>query len=104
MSAARGMARLVSGRRTKWVVLALWVVVFAIAGPLAGKLNGVEKNDNSVWLPGSAEATKVLDEQRPFQAQQTAAIVVYERKSGLTDADLRKATADARDFAGYPNV
>jgi putative drug exporter of the RND superfamily len=104
MSAARGMARLVSGRRTKWVVLALWVVVFAIAGPLAGKLNGVEKNDSSVWLPGSAEATKVLDEQRPFQAQQTAAIVVYERKSGLTDADLRKATDDARAFAGYGNV
>ena len=87
---------MVCGRRTKWIVLALWVVIFAIAGPLAGKLTGVEKNDNAAWLPGSAEATRVLDQQHTFQPQDTAAaIVVYERKSGLTDADVTKAAADA---------
>jgi RND superfamily putative drug exporter len=93
---------MVSGRRTKWIVLAVWVAIFVVAGPLAGKLNGVEKNDNSAWLPGSAEATKVLDLQKTFQSKDTApAIVVYERKSGVTDADMQKAAADAQIFAGY---
>jgi putative drug exporter of the RND superfamily len=101
----RGLAWMVCGRWTKWIVLSLWVVVFAIAGPMAGKLTGVEKNDNSAWLPSSAEATKVLDQQHTFQPQDTApAIVVYERKSGLTDADEKKAAADARTFAGYTNI
>ena len=54
MRAARWFAAMVCGRWTKWVVVSLWVVIFAIAGPLAGKLNGVEKNDNATWLPGSA--------------------------------------------------
>ncbi|WP_239123298.1 MMPL family transporter [Rhizocola hellebori] len=102
---ARALASAVSGRWTKWVVLALWVMVFAVASPLAGKLTEVQTNDNSAWLPGSAEATKVLDQMRPFQPQNTAAaIVVYERKSGLTDADMAKAAADARAFAGYSNI
>src|SRR5262249_46660990 len=32
------------------------------------------------------------------------AIVVYERKSGLTEADIAKAAADARAFAGLSNI
>jgi putative drug exporter of the RND superfamily len=71
MRAARRLAWLVCGRWTKWIVLALWVVILALALPLAGKLTGVEKNDNSAWLPGSAEATKVLDRQHTFQSQDT---------------------------------
>jgi RND superfamily putative drug exporter len=105
MSATRGLARLVSGRWTKWIVLAVWLAVFVIAGPLAGKLSGVEKNDNSAWLPSSAEATKVLDLERTFQQRDSApAILVYERKSGITGADLDKATADAQNFAGLSTL
>jgi RND superfamily putative drug exporter len=39
--ASGGVARLVSGRWSKWVVLALWIVVLAVGAPLAGKLSGV---------------------------------------------------------------
>ncbi|WP_327000745.1 MMPL family transporter [Dactylosporangium sp. NBC_01737] len=105
MGVARGSARLVSGRWTKWIVLAVWIAVFAVAGPLAGKLNGVQKNDNSAWLPASAEATKVIDLERTFRQQDAApAIVVYERKSGITSADADKAAADARQFAALSNL
>src|SRR5690348_59103 len=36
MRAAQVLARMVCGRWTKWVVLAVWMVILVIAGPLAG--------------------------------------------------------------------
>jgi RND superfamily putative drug exporter len=89
------MAWLVCGRWTKWAVLGFWVVVLAITGPLAGKLTGVQQNDNAAWLPGNAEATKVSELARSFQPDDIApAVVVYERAGGITAADTAKATAD----------
>ncbi|WP_245665974.1 MMPL family transporter [Actinoplanes subtropicus] len=100
-----GMARLVCGRWSKWIVLAAWVVVLVVAGPLAGKLSGVEKNDNSAWLPSGAEATQVADLQKQFAASDIApAVIVYERAGGITDADRTKANADATAFAGVAGV
>lgn len=98
-------ARLVCGRRTKWVVLALWIVVLVFAGSLAGKLGGVEKNDNASWLPGDAEATQVADLQKQFQPDDLVpAILVYERIGGITPADQQKAAADAKAIAAVPGV
>ncbi|UQU66506.1 MMPL family transporter [Couchioplanes caeruleus] len=99
------MAWLVCGRWTKWIVLGLWVVVLAVAGPLAGKLSGVEKNDNSAWLPGSAEATKVADLQSRFGPDDIApAVIVYERGGGITAADRARATADVARLQQVPGV
>jgi RND superfamily putative drug exporter len=79
--------------------------VLAVAAPMAGKLSGVEKNDNSAWLPGNAEATKVADLQKQFQPDDIApALIVYERDGGITAADRAKATADAQAFAGVPGL
>jgi RND superfamily putative drug exporter len=103
--ATGGIARLVSGRWSKWIVLALWIVVLAVGAPMAGKLSGVEKNDNSAWLPGKAEATKVADLQKQFQPDDIApALIVYERDGGTTAADQAKAAADARAFASVSGV
>ncbi|MFF5296477.1 MMPL family transporter [Paractinoplanes globisporus] len=103
--ATGGLARLVCGRWSKWIVLALWVVILAIAAPLAGKLTGVEKNDNSAWLPSGAEATQVADLQKQFNPDDIVpAIVVYERAGGITQADQDKAAADAKAFATVEGV
>jgi RND superfamily putative drug exporter len=103
--ATGGVARLVSGRWSKWIVLALWIVVLAVAAPMAGKLSGVEKNDNSAWLPGNAEATKVSDLQKQFSPDDIApAVIVYERAGGITQADQAKAAAEAQAFAGVPGL
>ncbi|MEU4236804.1 MMPL family transporter [Actinoplanes sp. NPDC026619] len=103
--ATGGIARLVCGRWSKWIVLALWIVVVALAAPLAGKLSGVEKNDNSAWLPSGAEATQVVDLQKQFQPDDIApAIIVYERSGAITSADLAKATSDAAAFAKVQGV
>src|SRR5579859_4723085 len=89
------LAALVTGRRLKWIVVLLWLVAVMVAGPLAGKLNGAEKNDTSSWLPGKAESTQALNIQKKFESTDDApAVVVYERSSGLTTADKAKITAD----------
>ena len=67
MSIARRAAEIPSGSWTKWIVVGFWVVVLVITFPLAGKLNGAEKNDAKSWLPASAESTKVFDVQSHFQ-------------------------------------
>ena len=105
MSKASAIIRLPAGRRTKWAVLVFWLIVVAVIGPLAGKLTSAEKNDASAWLPAAAESTKVLDVQSRFQSPNIyAAVVVYDRPSGLTGADKAKAAADARRFAGVHGV
>jgi len=102
---ARRLAEIPAGSWTKWLVVGFWLVVVVVAYPLQSKLNGVEKNDASAWLPASAESVKVLDVQSSFQPPNTySGVVVYDRASGLTAADRAKAAADARRFAGLPGV
>jgi RND superfamily putative drug exporter len=93
-SGAGRAARLVCGRRSKWVVLVLWVIVLVALGPLASKLMDAEKNDAASWLPGSAESTQVLDLQKKFVPQTAPAVVIFTRDGGLTAADVRQIQAN----------
>ena len=102
---AHRLAGLPSGRRTKWAVLAFWVIVIVLTGSLAGKLMGAEKNDASAYLPASAESTQALKLQDQFTGKNlNPAVVIYVRSSGLTPADLAKAARDARQFAALPGA
>lgn len=87
--------RFVCGRRTKWVVVALWLVILVVAAPLGMKLNDAQDNDAQSWLPGTAESTQVLDLSQKFRPEQIPAVVVYARPSGLTAADRAKIVQDA---------
>ena len=101
----RRIAALPSGRRSKWAVLAFWLIVLVLLGSLAGKLMGAEKNDASAYLPASAESTQALNLQDHFTAKNlNPAVVVYVRPSGLTPADRAKAARDARTFAALPHA
>ena len=92
----RQIAGRLTGRVTKWVVLAVWIVVLVAAGGLAAKLTGAQNNTSSSWLPGSAESTKALEKLKAFQDENDLpTVVVYERKSGLTEADVSAATEQA---------
>src|SRR4051794_41985035 len=97
----RSAVGLLTGRRTKFLVLIFWLVVVALAGPLAGKLTGAQKNDSASWLPGSAESTKVLQIQQSFQSPNALpAVVTHDRPSGLTPARPAQAGAGARPPVG----
>jgi RND superfamily putative drug exporter len=84
----RQIAGKLTGRVTKWVVLALWLIIVIAAGSVASKLGDVQDNQASSWLPASAESTKALEKLAPFQDQnEIPTVLVYEKESGLTQAD-----------------
>lgn len=92
----RGVAWLVCGRRTKWLVVLFWLVVLIVAAPLAQKLTDAQENDAESWLPGSAESTQVLDVSADFRPEAIPVIVVYAREGGLTAADRAQIAEDVR--------
>ncbi|MFG2028234.1 MMPL family transporter [Streptomyces sp. NPDC048825] len=94
----RGIAHLVCGRRAKWLVVALWLVVLLLTAPFAQKLTDAQDNDAASWLPGSAESTQVLESSEDFRPEQIPAIVVYARESGLTAQDRAQISEDVRQL------
>jgi putative drug exporter of the RND superfamily len=100
MSVIRALAYAPAGRRTKWLVVLLWLILVVLAGPLSGKLTGAEKNDSSSWLPPAAESTQVLNlRSSVISPNEYPAVLVYDRPSGVTSADKAKAAADAAKLA-----
>ncbi|MFI7414376.1 MMPL family transporter [Streptomyces sp. NPDC049627] len=85
---------LVCGRRSKWLIVILWLLVLVVAAPLGTRLNDAQDNDAQSWLPGSAESTQVLDISEEFRPEQIPAVVVYARESGLTAQDRAQITED----------
>ena len=101
----KSVAGVMTGRRTKFLVLVFWIVLLGVLGPLAGKLTDAQENDTAKWLPGSAESTKVLEASQAFQSPNALpAVVVYTRDGGITDADLTKAREDLGRFADLEGV
>ena len=81
-------ARLVSGHRSKFVVLAAWLVALAALGPLIGSFESKQRNEPSSFLPGDAESVRALELSDQFpSAEGVAGIVVFSREGGLTPAD-----------------
>jgi putative drug exporter of the RND superfamily len=87
-----------AGRRTKWVVFAVWfLAIFIAAGPaeLPAKFEDAENNEATSYLPGSAESTAALDATESLQNGELApAVIVYRRESGLTAANRRTIVED----------
>ena len=91
------------------LVVSLFVVL-PVAGTLGGKLSSVIENDQAAFLPDSAESTKSLELETRFAgSQDIPALIVWERKSGITDDDLAAVTEavtriDAVDGVERPGV
>ncbi|WP_439679040.1 MMPL family transporter [Embleya sp. MST-111070] len=94
-------ARVVAGRRSKWAVLAIWVLLIAVGGSLAAKIGSVQDNDPQTWLPADAQSTKAMDiGEKHFADKNVAtAVVVYARESGLSATDLAKVDRDRAALA-----
>jgi putative drug exporter of the RND superfamily len=92
------LASFVSGRRTKWVVIALWIAAVVALAPLGAKLGDVTRDETASFLPAEAESTKVQELLKDrFPGGETGiGLIVYRRKGGLTEADQARIARDAR--------
>ena len=94
--------------RVVWVFGALAVLFLLIGlggGSFQGKLADVQKNDNSSFLPGSADSTKVANEQQKFASVQSIpGFIVYQRKGGLTAADRQHIQQNLTDFKSVKGI
>ncbi|WP_109528145.1 MULTISPECIES: MMPL family transporter [Nocardia] len=99
------LARIPSGRRSKWVVLGVWIIALFALFPLAGKLTDAQQNDSVNWLPDSAESTQAYRLAESFgNSEQIPLVLVYERTGGITEADRTAIAADARRAAQVEHV
>ena len=101
----RALASFVTGRRTKFVILGLWIVLAILFSPLGSKLADETQDDTASFLPESAESTEVvnlLDDR--FADQETSqGLIVYQRDGGLTEADKQKIADDAQALEALPD-
>ncbi len=87
-----------AGRRSKWIVIGVWLVLAAAAAPLQPALQERAEDESDTFLVRGSEsaAAERLIETR-FR-DETAAVVAYVRDGGLTSADRDRVLADGREL------
>ncbi|MGD0560290.1 MAG: MMPL family transporter [Streptosporangiaceae bacterium] len=91
-------------RWLRWPVVIGWLLVIVLLHGWSGSLSKVTNDSASAYLPSSAQSTKVAllqeAQQGAGQVETDAAIVVFARDSGLTDADTAAIAAARAAVAG----
>ena len=95
------LARIVTGRRSKWLVVLVWVAATVPFSALGSQLADVTDNRTESFLPSDAESTEalLLQEQRFPGGEAVTGLIVYRRTGGLTDADQAEIAADSERAA-----
>jgi putative drug exporter of the RND superfamily len=98
----RSISTFAAGRRSKWAVIAVWVIVGFGLFQFQPKLQEATVNENEAFLPESADSTEVINlvQDRFADGRQIDALVAYDREGGLTADDRARITRDALILAG----
>lgn len=98
------LASIVTGRRSRWVVIGFWLVLFAVSLPLSSKLPSETKEEYG--RPDGSQSKELghLLALRFPGGDATEALLVYKREGGLTPADRAVILADARAAQRVPLV
>lgn len=76
------------------LVIVLWLAGGAIGGPYFGKISEVSSNDQTTYLPSSADATQVQKLLTDFRSSdEIPAVVVFSSDTQLTPNDLDAISA-----------
>jgi len=101
-----------STQPTRWLrigipvlLILVWFVGGSIGGPYFGKVDEVSTNDQSSYLPQSADATEVSERLSDFVGSDTIpAVVVVTGEGELSEDDLASIQDLADDFAEIEGV
>ena len=99
-------------RRHSWVrvflpvaLILVWLVGASLGGPLFGKVDEVSSNDQTTYLPESADATQVQELLGEFRdSDEIPAIAVFTSKTTLTDAEISAITDAIADTPSLEGI
>lgn len=99
-------------RVPKWLRILLpaflilaWLTAAGVGGPYFGKVEEVSSNDQTTYLPESAEATKVQEIQGEFtDSDAIPAIAVFVADSEVTDTQLEQITESIESLTELGDV
>lgn len=99
-------------RPTKWLrigipalLVLIWVGVGSVGGPYFGKVDEVASNDQSSFLPESADATRVAERLPDFLGDEAIpAVLVVTGDGQLTDEQLADVQTLVDEIAGIDGV
>ncbi len=106
-SLGAALVSVITGRRSRWLVLVLAVALVGVAGPLAGKLAPLENNSPTSFLPAKAPSTVVTTYLLAHSRESgSPAVVVFAAPRRLGAAALGTIVAARRALAarGLPGV
>jgi putative drug exporter of the RND superfamily len=94
------LAAAVTGRRGRWVVIAIWIAVGVGGWISRSHLGGVTAAGQASFLPKGSEATRALEALQGGgtgagtggggnSAEEIPAVIVFDREGGLTEDDRR---------------
>ena len=87
------------------VLVLVWLIGGSVGGPYFGKVDEVATNDQSSFLPESADATQVSERLPDFLGDDTIpAVVVVTGDGALSDDDLAEITDLSDEIAALPGV
>ncbi|MFV0374693.1 MMPL family transporter [Microbacterium sp.] len=90
------------------LLIAIWLVGGAVGGPYFGRVDEVSTNDQSTFLPASAESTQVQERLSEFTGTDSVPAVIVLTADGGMDADrladLQSVVADIADINGVGEV
>ncbi|WP_194819437.1 MMPL family transporter [Nocardia sp. XZ_19_385] len=83
------------GMKTRaWLLIGLWIAVLAALTPFAGSLDDVKSDKETDYLPAAAQSTLAAELEATLPGgTSNVLLVVYQRDTGVTDADRATATA-----------
>jgi RND superfamily putative drug exporter len=104
----RVLANVVSGRRSKWVVIGVWVALLVALAPSGMTLSKVTTDETATAesLPSDSQSHEVAStlQKRFPDGDPLLALAVYKRAGGLTPADKAKIAADSEQIRKIKGV
>jgi putative drug exporter of the RND superfamily len=99
-------------RRHSWVrvflpvaLILVWLAGASFGGPLFGKVDEVSSNDQTTYLPESADATQVQELLGEFRdSDEIPAIAVFTSDTELTDAEIAAITDAVADTPSLDGI
>ena len=100
----QALAGVTTGRRSRWIVIGVWVLLLAAFVPLSSKLNSQKVDTSTSLLPEGSEAGQVAKTlaTRFAGGDKPTTVLLYRRPGGLTAADRQRIEENARDAAKVP--